>query len=193
MKTRQVGGVEFCLCPFFLPGLGERPCERGFLVDELNNAVAHTARLDQNDAIAAVEQIAQENLVVQERKERLDSVKDLTLRDAQKLLSGEGRRCRQLRGALLARLCYRELTGGEDLDCGYVVCTPLIDNVEFRQAVDLVAEAIDANAKVFSRWKDVDNPSPHCHLAAVLDLVFAPISRRDEVSDQFCGVNPRSS
>ena len=60
----------------------------------------------------------------------------------------------------------------------------LVGDGELGEAVDLVAPQVDAHRHVGGRREHVDDRAPHRDLAAVLDLVLAPVAGGDELLDE---------
>ena len=167
------------------PGDGERLRDRDFLLVQLDGAVAHAARVDEHDAVGRAQKVGKERVGRREpRQERLHAVEDLAVRDAAQLRStkacpGEesGRR-----GA--HRSSRRHLPTAEDLDHLEVLHRTLVGDVERAEAVDLVAEAVDADRHVRGRREDVEDATAHRELTAVLDLVLAAVARAHEPLDE---------
>ena len=81
-----------------------------------------------------------------------------------------------------------ELAASEDLHRAQGIGRPLVSDVERRQPVDLVAPEVDADRQVGGGGEHVDDAAPHSQLAAVLDLVLAPISGLHQPGDRLPGV-----
>ena len=64
----------------------------------------------------------------------------------------------------------------------------LVGDGELGEAVDLVAPQVDAHRPVGGDGEDVDDRAPHGDLAAVLDLVLAPVADADEGGDELVAV-----
>ena len=66
----------------------------------------------------------------------------------------------------------------------------LVGGVEAANALDLVAEEIDAQARLFARGKQVEDAAAHCELALVGDGVDAAEAVRDEQFGERVAVDP---
>ena len=79
----------------------------------------------------------------------------------------------------------QQLAAREDLDLGSTsIGRALVGDRELGEPVDLVAPQVDAHRRVGGGREHVDDRAPHRDLAAVLDLVLAPVAGAHEPLDQ---------
>ena len=99
------------------------------------------------------------------------------------------RRRPRLRGRTL-QSSAPDLLGGHQLptteEPGFVDCSPrpLVGDIEGAEAVDLIAEEIDADRVRRGGSEDIDDATSHRHLATVLHLRFAAVPHRHERGHQ---------
>ena len=68
----------------------------------------------------------------------------------------------------------------------------LIARIEGGETIHLVSPHVDAHRQLGSRREDVDDPSPHCDLTHMLDLVLAAVPHLHQPLDEIVLVDPVS-
>ena len=160
---------------------GQRPGQGRLLVVELDGAVPDPAGIDEHDAPARAHEVGQDALVVDEpRQPRLHAVEDLALGQALPLGASPRLGPHQRRGPGPHRLGGEHLAAPEELDVVEIGHRALVAGVELGEPVHLVAPQVDPHRQLGRRREHVDDPAPHGQLAAVLDLVLAPVAEGDE-------------
>ena len=84
----------------------------------------------------------------------------------------------------------QQLAAREDLACVEVDGRALVGDRELGEPVDLVAPQVDAHGTVGGRREHVDDRASHGDLAAVLDLVLAPVAGVHQRGDELVAVAP---
>ncbi len=187
VELGQVGGVGDT------PRGGERAGEVGLLRGDVDGAVAHPARLDQDDLRVVADEVEQHvGAVGEPRQPRLHPVEGLAVGQPRPLLTAPGLRRHQRLGALPDLVGRQQLAAREDLDALEVDRRALVGDRELGEPVDLVAPQVDAHRRVGDRREDVDDRSTHRDLATVLHLVLPPVPAGDEQLDGLVQVEHRA-
>ena len=167
------------------PRDGEGPRQGRLLVVELGGAITDAAGIDEHDASPRSHEVGQHALDVHEPWEpRLHPVEDLALREPLPLRTSPRLGSDELDGTGPHGLGRKHLAAPEELDLAEIQHRALIAGIELGQTVDLVAPEVDPHRQLGRRRVHVDDPAPHRQLAAVLDLVFAPVAELHEPAHQ---------
>ena len=172
------------------PRGGECLGQGRLLVVQLDGAVAHPSWLDEHDLRVRPEEVGGEVLFGdQPRQPRLHAVEGLPPGQALPVGAPPGLGRFELGGPGGDRRGRWHLPTAEHHRAPEGCDGALVADVEGGQAVDLVAEEVDANRGVGGRGEDVDDPAAHRQLATVLDLVLTPVALPDQLGDEFLGVD----
>ena len=167
------------------PRDGQGGGQVGLFGPQVGDTVAQPARFDGQHERIVVDEVEQHPFVAgQPWQPRFHAVEQLAVGEAVPLLPPPRLLGDQGLGPGPHLVVGNELAARMDLDLGPGHGGPLVGHPELGEPVDLITPQVDAHRGVGRRRPHVDDRTPYRQLAAVFDLVLAPIPGGHQVGDE---------